>query len=248
MEMLVPKTLAPCVPKTLPLRVPNTMMRLLALLTALAVPLLADPLSDIFAKLDKAAASFKGMTANVVQTVHTAVVNDDSIENGNVKLKRAKPGDTRILLEFTNPDPKIVALEGDQGRYYRPKEKVVQVYDLSSRRNIVQQGLLLGFGSTSDEIKKSYEPSWVGTETLNGQPTAHIKLVPKSAEVLQSIKQADLWLSQDTGTPVQQRIFTSGGGDYTQLAYSAVKLNPPLSDKDLRLSLPKGVQTQQVGK
>jgi outer membrane lipoprotein-sorting protein len=246
--MLVPNILSLRVPDTLRLRVPNIMMRRLALLAALAIPLWADPLSDVFDKLDKAAASFKGMTASVVQTVHTAVVNDDSIENGNVKLKRAKPGDTRILLEFTNPDPKFVALEGDQGRYYRPKEKVVQVYDLSSRRNAVQQGLLLGFGSTSADIKKSYDVTWVGAETLNGQPTAHIKLVPKSAEVLQSIKQADLWLSLDTGTPVQQRIFTSGGGDYTQLAYSGVKLNPPLSDKDLRLSLPKGVQIQQVGK
>jgi outer membrane lipoprotein-sorting protein len=224
------------------------MMRRLALFAALALPLAADPLSDIFAKLDKSATAFKGMTANVVQTVHTAVVNDDSIENGNVKLKRVKPGDTRVLLEFTNPDPKTVALEGDKARYYRPKEKVAQDYDLSSRRSVVQQGLLLGFGSTSDELKKSYDVSWVGPETLNGQPTAHIKLVPKSAEVLQSIKQADLWLSLDAGIPVQQRIFTSGGGDYTQLAYSAMKVNPSLSDKDLRLSLPKGVQIQQVGK
>ena len=239
----------PSVPGIAALRVTDTMTRRLALLAAFSVlPLCADPLSDVFAKLDKGAASFKAMTADVVQTVHTAVVNDDSMEYGNVKLKRAKPGDTRILLEFTKPDPKFVALEGDQGRYYRPKEKVVQVYDLSSRRTAVQQGLLLGFGSSSADLKKSYDISWVGAETLNGQPTAHIKLVPKSAEVLQSIKQADLWLSQDAGIPVQQRIFTSGGGDYTQLAYSALKINPPLSDKDLRLSLPKGVQIQQVGK
>lgn len=223
-------------------------MKRLALFLALVLPLMAaDPLSDVFAKLDKSAGTFRGMTAKVVQTVHTAIVNDDSTENGNVKLRRAKPGDTRILLEFTNPDPKFVALEGDQGRIYLPKAKVVQVYDLRTRKNIVDQGLLLGFGSTSAEIKASYDASWVGNETLNGQPTTHIKLVPKSKEVLQSIKQADLWLS-DAGTPVQQRILTSAKGDYTQLTYSSVQLNPSLSDKDLRLTLPKGIQIQQVGK
>jgi outer membrane lipoprotein-sorting protein len=239
--MTVSKWLFACVVKDMPRR--------LAVLTLFTLPLLAgEPLSDVFAKLDKAAATFKGMKANVVQTVHTAVVNDDSIENGNVKLRRAKPGDTRILLEFTNPDPKFIALEGDEGRMYLPKQKVVQVYDLSSRRNVVEKGLLLGFGSTSAEIKESYDVSWVGSESVNGQPAAHIKLVPKSKEVLQSIKQADLWLSLAAGTPIQQRVLTSGGGDYTQLTYSDVKLNPPLSDKDLRLSLPKGVLVQQVGK
>jgi outer membrane lipoprotein-sorting protein len=224
------------------------MLRRLALFTAVAVPLLADPLSDVFARIDKAAAGFKSVTADVVQTVHTAVINDDNVATGRIKLKRVKPGDTRVLLEFTDPVPKIIALEGDQARYYLPKEKVVQVYDLRSRRNVVEQGLLLGFGSTSADIKASYEVSLVGPETLSGQATSHLKLVPKSKEVLQNIKQADLWISDATGTPVQQRLFTSGKGDYTQLTYSNVQLNPPLSDKDLRLSLPKGVQIQQVGK
>ena len=50
-------------------------------------------------------------------------------------------------------------------------------------------------------------------EMVNGAPTAHIKLVPKSKEVLQSIKQADLWISDATGTPLQQRLVTSMNGD-----------------------------------
>jgi outer membrane lipoprotein-sorting protein len=229
--------------------VPKNMLRRLALLTTLALPLLADdPLSDIFAKIDKAAASFKAVSANVTQTVHTAVINDDNVAHGKIKLKRVKPGDTRVLLEFTDPVPKIIELQDDKARYYLPKEKVVQVYDLRSRRNVVEQGLLLGFGSTSTDIKGSYDVSLVGAETLNGQATSHLKLIPKSKEVLQNIKQADLWISDATGTPVQQRLFTSGKGDYTQLTYSDIKLNPSLSDKDLRLSLPKGVQIQQVGK
>jgi outer membrane lipoprotein-sorting protein len=224
------------------------MLRRMVLLTALALPLLADPLSEVFARIDKAAAGFKAVSANVVQTVHTAVINDDNVAHGRIKLKRAKPGDTRVLLEFTDPVPKIIELQDDKARYYLPKEKVVQVYDLRSRRNVVEQGLLLGFGSSSTDIKASYDVSLVGAEALNGEATSHLKLIPKSKEVLQNIKQADLWISDATGTPVQQRLFTSGKGDYTQLTYSDIKLNPSLSDKDLRLPTLKGVQIQQVGK
>ena len=209
---------------------------------------MADPLADVFARLDKSAAGFKGMTANIRQTVHTAIVNDDTVENGDVKLKRPKPGDTRILLELKSPDQKTVAVEGDLVKVYLPKAKTEQVYDLRSRHNAVQQGLLLGFGANSGEMKASYDVSWVGAETLNGQSVSHIKLIPRSKEVLQNMKQADLWLSNAAGYPVQQRVLTSASGDYIELTYSGIQINPSLSDKDLRLNPPKGVQIQQVGK
>lgn len=230
-----------------PPHVPTGMMSRIALLAALALPLIADPLSDVFAKMDKSAASFKGMTAKVVQTAHTAVIDDDSVSTGTVKFKRVKPGDTRILLEFTSPDSKFVSLESDIGRMYIPKAKMVQEYDLRSKKNVLDQGLLLGFGATSAELKAAYDVSLMGSESLNGQATVHLKLVPKSKEVLQSIKQAELWISEATGTPVQQRLVTSAKGDYTQLAYSAVQLNPSLSDKEMKLSYPKGVSVQKVG-
>jgi outer membrane lipoprotein-sorting protein len=223
------------------------MVRRLALIAVVALPLMADPLSDIFAKIDKASASFKAMSGNVVQTAHTAVIDDDSVSRGNIRMRRPKPGDTRILLEFTAPDSKFVSLDGDTGRMYIPKAKVVQEYDLRSRKSALDQGLLLGFGASSAELKAAYDVTWVGAETLAGQATAHIRLVPKAKEVLQNIKQADLWISQATGTPVQQRLTTSAKGDYTQLTYSAVQLNPSLGDKDLKLSYPKGVSVQKVG-
>jgi outer membrane lipoprotein-sorting protein len=224
------------------------MKRVFALIAACSFTLMGQPLTEIFARLDKSAAGFRAMTADVKQTVHTAIVNDDSAENGTVKLRRAKPGDVRILLEFTTPNRKTVSVDSDQCRIYLPKANTVQVYDLRSRREVVQQGLLLGFGATSEEIKAKYEVSLIGTEAINGQPTSHLKLVPRSKEVLQSLKQADLWLSDSLGVPMQQRVVTGGSGDYTQLTYSNLQMNPVLSDKDLKLSVPKGVQIQQVGK
>lgn len=230
------------------LSVPTGMLRRMVLLLAVALPALAaDPLADVFARIDRAAAGFKGMIADVVQTAHTAIIDDDSVSSGVVKFRRSKPGDTRILLEFTKPDSKFVSLEGDIGRMYIPKAKMVQEYDLRSKKNVIDQGLLLGFGATSAEIKAAYDVSWAGAETLNGQATSHIKLAPKAKEVLQNIKVAELWISDATGTPLQQRLVTSAKGDYTQLTYSAVRLNPSLSDKDLKLSYPKGVSVQKVG-
>ena len=225
------------------------MFRCLFLAAFLCAPQLqAQSLDAVFARMDKAAKQFKGVSANIRQMVHVAAVNDDSFDNGTMKLKRDKSDDTRILVEFTSPNQKSVAIGAGEVRLYMPKARVVQVYDLRNKRAAVEQGLLLGFGASSSEIQAHYTATYVAAEKIDGQATSHIRLIPKEKEVLQSIRQADLWILDSLGCPVQQRLTTSTSGDYTQINYSALKLNPLWGEKDLKLNTPKGVQIQQVGK
>ncbi len=212
------------------------------LLTAL--PLGAQSLNDLLARLDKAAPGFKSMSADIQRVVHTAVINDDSTESGTMKLKRQKLHDTRMLIEFTKPDAKAIALAEDTVSVYYPKIKTVQIYDVGDKKNLIDQFLLLGFGATSPELKEAYDLSWVGVETVSGQSTGHIQLVPKSKDVLARLKKADLWISDANGLPVQQKFVTSSAGDSMVVTYSNLKNNPALADGALKLNYPKGVQIQ----
>jgi len=220
----------------------------LALCLLAALPVSAQSLSDVFAKMDSSAQTFKGMTADIRQTAHTAVVNDDSTEVGIIRLKRIKAGDTRILVDFTKPEAKTVSIDGGKVSILLPKARTVQNYDLRAKKTVLEQGMLLGFGASSSEVKAAYDVTFVGREAVEGQQTSHIHLIPKSKEVLQSLKSADLWISDSLGAPVQQKFITSGGGDYTLIQYSNMKINPSISDKDLKLNVPRGFQTQEIGK
>ncbi|HVW85992.1 MAG TPA: outer membrane lipoprotein carrier protein LolA [Bryobacteraceae bacterium] len=207
-----------------------------------------DPLSDVFARMDQEAKSFKGLTADINDSVYTALIKDTSTETGIIKVKRPKPGDTRVLIEFREPAAKMVLIAGGEVKLYFPKANLEQDYDVANRRNLIDQALLLGFGATSAELRASYEVSYVGAENISGQATSHIKLIPKSKEVLQQLKQAELWISDALSVPVQQKFQTSAAGDYRLVTYSNIKLNPSLSDKDMRLNPAKGVQIQKMGK
>jgi len=211
------------------------------------MPLPAQNLNAVFTKMDATSKGFTSIASDIRQTAHTAVVNDDSTESGTFKLRRAK-NETRILIDFTTPDAKTVSITGSEANIYLPKAKTVQVYDIRSKKGLVDQFLLLGFGASSSDLKATYDVSYVGQETISGQPAGHIKLVPKSAEALKSLKAAELWISDAQGVPVQQKFTTSGTGDYTQVQYTNIKLNPAIADKDLKLTIPKGVQVQQIGK
>ena len=207
----------------------------------------ADPMGDVFSRMDSTAAHFHGMTADIQETVHIEVVDDNNVSSGIIRLKRAKPGDVRFLVEFQSPDPRAAAYAGTEIHVYNPKTNIEQIYDVSTKKAIIEQAILLGFGATSDELKASYNASWVGAETVDGQPTAHIRLVPKSKEMQAQVKQADLWISDSLGVPIQQKFLTTSSGNYNLFRYMHLKLTPSLTDKDLQLKTPKNVQKQWVG-
>jgi outer membrane lipoprotein-sorting protein len=210
---------------------------------AIAAPLSAQTLGDTFARMDKTAVQLKSVVAGIKRDVHTAVINDDEIDNGTIELKREKSHDTRMLIDFTGPDAKTVSLGEATVSVYYPKIKTVQVYDVGAKKQMVEQFLLLGFGASSAELKEAYDVTWVGRENVGGQQTGHLKLIPKSKDVSRQVATAELWISETNGLPVEQKIvFVSG--DYWLVTYSDMKYNPPLSDDALKLKTPKGVQIE----
>lgn len=213
-----------------------------ALLLALAVSG-ADPLDSVLAKMDRAAASFKGMTARIKRTAHTEVINEDHTDQGVMSMKRSRSRDTQMLIDLTAPDPKTIAFQGHTVDIYLPKIKTVQEYDVGKNRELLDQFLLLGFGSSGQDLTRAYQVTWVGAETVNGQKADHLQLVSKSAEVLKQLKTIDLWLSDANSYPVRQK-FNQPSGDYTLVDFSGLKMNPDLPDSALKLKLPKGVKRE----
>jgi outer membrane lipoprotein-sorting protein len=204
----------------------------------------ADIPAPLAAKLDQTAMGFKSFSADLKEIDHTAIVNDDATLSGVFRMRRSKPGDTRLLIDYKGHDARSIAFEGDKGQIYYPKINTIQVYQVGGSRSLVDQFLLLGFGATARELKAAYDVTLLGTETVSGVSTSHLKLIPRSADILKYIKQAELWMDDATGLPVQQKFLTSASGDYKLVTYANARLNPPLSDKDLKLSPAKGAVTQ----
>jgi outer membrane lipoprotein-sorting protein len=203
-------------------------------------------LDETLAAMDRAAPGFRDMSAKVQRVEHTAVINDTSVETGVVRMKRAGKGDTRMLLEFGEPDTRSVAFEKTTAQIYQPKVRTVQIFDLGKYRSLVDQFLLLGFGSTSQELKGGYQLKALGEEQISGEPAMHVELVPRSASMLQQVKKVHIWLS-GAGYPLQQR-FDLPSGDYKQFTYSELKINTGLGDDEVRLKLPAGVKREYPGK
>lgn len=206
----------------------------------------AETLPALLARMDKAAESFQSMSASLEQTTYTEVIDTTEKQVGSVKLKKAKAG---LLgrVDFTQPQLVIGFHDRKVEKFY-PATKVVEVYDVGKHGDKLDQFLLLGFGTSGQELQKNYSVKLVGDETIAGKPSTHIELTPKSKEALEYFKKAHLWIAQGAATyPVQEQIFTNVK-DYTKVVYRDVQLNPSFTEKSLELTLPSGVKRITPGK
>src|ERR1700704_1364856 len=197
-------------------------------------------LETVFARIDKAAAGFKGLTADMKRLHHVELVNANEMDEGTITVKKVKANDIRILINFTKPEPKTVMIGGGKAQMYNPKANEVQEADIKKHKDLINEVLLLGFGSTSSDLKAAYTIQLGGPEAVNGAPTVRIELVPKNEEIRHTIKKCELWIPEN-GVPVQQK-FYEGGGDYQIATYSHIVLNPNIPDSAVKLDLPKGVK------
>ena len=200
-------------------------------------------LSATLARMDEAAAQFKGLQADVQKTAHTAVMNEDSVDAGTIVVKRPKPNDIRVLFDFKPPNPRQVMIAGVKVDIYYPGINTVQEYNLGKSRSLVEQFMLLGFGSNSKDLESAYSIRLGGPETVAGQKATRLELIPKSQEVLAHLKRVDLWISDAMSIAVQQKLFYPGG-DYLLATYTNIKLRPNLPDSAVKLDLPKSVKRE----
>jgi outer membrane lipoprotein-sorting protein len=219
-----------------------TSATLLIWLTPTAWPKPAGDLDTVLARIDSAGAAFHGMSANLHQLSHTAVINEDTVDSGTVLLKRPKPRDMRMLVEFTQPDRKTVTFQGRKVDIYYPKIQTVQEFDVGGNKDLLEQFFLLGFGTSRADLQNNYNIRFLGKETLDGKQTERLELIPKSKAILEHLKKLELWIS-DTGYPFQQKFYLPGG-DYKLMTYSDMKINPDLPDAALKLHVPKNVKRE----
>lgn len=223
-------------------------MRLLALPSLIAVLLLfpsrspADSLEQVLVAMEKASAEFRNMSAKLTRVDHTAVINETTEETGSVRLSQTASREIRMVIEFAEPDARTVAFEKNTVQIYYPKIQTVQFYDLGKQRALVNQFLLLGFGTSVQELRRNYALKAAGEEQISGEQTTRLGLVPKSAKVLEHLKAVELWISS-AGYPVQQKFYRPAG-DYTQITYQGVRVNATLAEDAFRLRLPREVKRE----
>lgn len=221
--------------------------RLLAifLLGLMSVPAFAKSgkthldLNQIFSHMNESAKHLKTLSANLDLTKVTVLVNDFSTESGEMYFRNGKQPD--ILVNFKTPAPKVILYRKSALEIYQPKINQIQEFDLSKHSDLIQQFLLLGFGTNSKDLQKVYQVKFLNEEQLGGDTTVLLELTPREEKVAAQLSKIQLWISEESWLPVQQKFFEASG-DYSVARYSSVKVNRNLPSSTFQLHNAKGAK------
>ena len=202
------------------------------------------PLGEILERMNDSAKRLKTVSADLEYTKVTVVVNDKSTEYGQLFFQKGKNG--AILINFQKPDPKVILFKQKKAEIYLPKSNQIQEYDIEKHSGLVEQFLLLGFGTEVGDLRKSYFIKLIGEEVLDGDTAAVLELTPHREEIVAQLTKVQLWVSEESWIPTQQKFFESDG-DYLITRYTAVKVNRELPSSTFRISAPKDAKRVKMG-
>ena len=194
-------------------------------------------IEGVLAMMDKSAQDFHTLTADIEHIKYTAVVKDTSTETGHIFVRR----DEKMRIEIAKPDLRTILRTGDFLFVFNPKINRVEEFDLGKNRSMVDQYVLLGFGTKSDNIKKSYLVSVVGEEELDHKKTVVLELTPKSDQIRNQIIKIQMWIDEASWLPIQQKFFEAGSGDYFLFHYINAMKNLKIGDGKFKQDWPKSV-------
>jgi outer membrane lipoprotein-sorting protein len=188
-------------------------------------------------QLDEAAKGFHSLSADVERTKVTVVVNDRSTSNGTILVR----GD-KMLLEMKPPDARTILRAGDNLSVYTPGLKRVEEFNIGKNRALIDQFLMLGFGTSGKDLQKHYLVTMQGEPTLDDRKTVELELTPKSSEVRNQFSKIQIWIDESSWLPVQQQLYETGSGDYSIIRYSKIVRNPGIPESEFKPHWPKGTE------
>jgi outer membrane lipoprotein-sorting protein len=184
--------------------------------------------------MDQTAANFRTAQANFTWTTFNAVINDfDDKQTGTIYFRRSG-SEIKMAADITTPTRKQVLFADGKIQMYQPKLETLDVYNAGTHREEFETFLVLGFGSSGDDMQKSFEVKYGGDEKIDGVDTARLELIPKADNIKLHFPQIILWIDLQKGVSVQQKLVETNG-DYRLAKYSDIRLGQKIPDKVFNL-------------
>jgi outer membrane lipoprotein-sorting protein len=216
-------------------------MKKLVLMASLAVLLAASAsgqgkpanLEQVLTLLDKASTNFRTLQTDFEWDQYQRVVDEHEIQKGVMYFRRSS-SNVEMEADIQQPDRKFVLFTGGQLQVYLPKADEVTRYTAGKNRSDFEAYLTLGFGGRGHDLTKDFDLNYAGVENVGSIATYKLELTPKAQKAKNMFSRITLWIDQQSGMSVQQKL-QEGGGDYRIATYTSIQINRPLPHDAFKL-------------
>src|SRR5215813_1716492 len=149
----------------------------------------AFTLEQVLSKMDDVAKGFQSVQADIERTHVTILVNDKDVASGKFYYMRSGK-EPRVKLELTKPVAQLALVDKGKLQLYTPNLKQVQEASLGDHKDLLEMFMALGFGQSSQDLKKNFDITLGGEESVDGKKTTALDLKPKQA----GIRSVRMWM------------------------------------------------------
>jgi outer membrane lipoprotein-sorting protein len=179
-------------------------------------------LQKVLSQMDAAAAKFQSAQADFSADMYTAVVQSHDVQKGTIAFRRAG-GATQMIMHVNTdegqPSLKDVLYKNGELDYYQPAVKQETILKAGTN---YERYFTLGFGGSGKDLAANWNIKDLGSESVDGAPTAKLDLTPKTPS--DQFTHITVWIDAKRGVSLKQEVFQDSG-DTRTVVYSNIRLN-----------------------
>jgi outer membrane lipoprotein-sorting protein len=199
-------------------------------------PAFGQDLRELIRTIDEQQQKIQTVIADFSQVKETSLTQEPLISSGLVKFKR--PDRTHWI--YLKPEPLEIALDGKSLWLYDPGRSQAEKYSLARNKRVARylEPLTAVFQKTFAQLAEGYS---IGFEGIEADRLYHFRLQPREEKIQQVLSRADLWIDKTSGAILRCKM-VEFHRDQWSLEFKNLRINPPLTDDDLKIRIPPAVR------
>ena len=176
----------------------------------------ADAFDDLYRRGQSVNKTLKTLTARFTETSTSSLLTKPIVARGRLAVERP----ARVVLRYTDPDARVVLIDGNRMTMSWPSRGITQVTDIGTAQRRVQKYFVNG---TAAELHGQFDIRDHGT--AGDRPDLYyVTMVPKRKQIRESLAQLDLWVNRSS-LLLDAIKMTFANGDTKTMAFEDVVPN-----------------------
>ena len=204
-------------------------------------------LNHVLTELDAAAAKFHSAKANFQWDQFERVVSSTDTQAGVIYFEGSGAA-TRVAIDIETadgqPSKKTVVYSGGVLKFFQPQIDQMTVFHAGEKQAQYESYLTLGFGGSGSELKKNWDITFQGMETIDGVQTAKLDLVSKEASVRANFSHVTIWVDPTRAVSLKQILYEPSGDTRTAY-YKNIEYNKKISPSVFKIKTDSKTQVVQ---
>jgi outer membrane lipoprotein-sorting protein len=169
----------------------------------------------------QANAAIKTLTAQFTEVTTSSLLTRDLVSHGTMAVQRP----SRVILRYTDPERRIVLIDGNRMTMTWPSRNITQVSDIRRAQERVQRYFVEG---SAAELRREFD---IEPRPASERPgTDEVTLRPRRRQIRETLSRLDVWVDPSTSLPTAMRMFFANG-DVKTMTFENVATNPVLDAK-----------------